>query len=277
MSTEIRIKKKTVPSLLKKYREGTKLTMVTAYDATFARISDDADIDMILVGDSLGMVIQGHDTTLPVTLEEIIYHTRCVSRGTVHSLVIADLPFLSYQASISQAILASGRALKDGAAGAVKLEGGLEMVETVRQIHATGIPVMAHIGLRPQSVHKMGGYKIQGRCLDGTKLLIEEAKAFEEAGAFSLVVEGVTIETAKEITESVGIPTIGIAAGPHCSGQVLVGYDLLGFNPNFNPSFLKKYANGYDISLNAIKSFIEEVREGKFPTDEHGIKRKKKG
>jgi 3-methyl-2-oxobutanoate hydroxymethyltransferase len=274
MTTEIKIKKKTVPSLLKKYSAGKKLTMITAYDATFARISDDADIDMILVGDSLGMVVQGHDTTLPVTLEDIIYHTRCVSRGSKHSLVIADLPFLSYQASISQAILASGRAIKDGRAGAVKLEGGLEMVETVSQIHATGIPVMAHIGLRPQSVHRMGGYKIQGKDVDGTKLLLDEAKAFEEAGAFAIVVEGVTVETSKEITESVSIPTIGIASGPYCSGQVLVGYDLLGLNPNFNPNFLKKYANGYDIALNAIESFIDEVNDGTFPTVGHGLKRK---
>ncbi len=274
MTTQIKIRKKTVPSLLKKWADGKKLTMITAYDATFSRIADDAGIDMILVGDSLGMVVQGHDTTLPVTLDDIIYHTRCVSRGSANPLIIADLPFMSYQASMSQAVLASGRALKEGHAAAVKLEGGLEMVETVRHISDVGIPVIAHIGLRPQSIHAMGGYKIQGKDSDGTESLIEEAKAFEGAGAFSILIEGVTVETADEITKSVKIPTIGIASGPHCSGQVLVGYDLLGLNPDFNPKFIKKYTNGYENTVNAIKSFIEDVENNKFPTEENGTKRK---
>ena len=248
--------------------------MVTAYDATFARLADEAGVDMILVGDSLGMVIQGHKNTLPVTLDEVIYHTRCVSRGTRRALVVADLPFMSYQVSQTQAMLAAGRAMKDGRAGAVKFEGGLEMADTVRLIVAAGIPVMAHIGLKPQSIHVMGGHKIQGKTKGEAKGLLVEAKAFEQAGAFSIVLEGITIETAREITESISIPTIGIGSGPYCSCQVLVNYDLLGLNPDFNPSFLKKYADGHGLVTQAIRHFIQEVREGHFPTEEHGFHRK---
>ena len=249
--------------------------MVTAYDSTFARLVDDAGIDMILVGDSLGMVIQGHETTIPVTLDEVIYHTRCASRGAQHALVIADLPFMSYQASASQALLAAGRALKEGSAGAIKLEGGIEMAETVRLMVAAGIPVMAHIGLRPQRFHQMGGYKVQGKTPQEAAQLIAEAKAFEEAGAFSIVLEGVAIETAKEITDAVQIPSIGIGSGPHCSGQVLVIYDLLGFNPEFTPSFLKTYADGHKFVTDAVGAYIDDVRLGKFPNEKYGVFRKR--
>lgn len=249
--------------------------MVTAYDATFARLVDDAGADMILVGDSLGMVVQGHDTTLPVTLDEIIYHTRCVARATRRALIIADLPFLSYQASRAQAVLSAGRALKEGGAHAVKLEGGLEMVETVRALNDVGIPVMAHLGLKPQSVHLMGGYKIQGRSESDARLMVEEARAMEKAGVFSIVLEGVAIETAREVTQAVGIPTIGIAAGPFCDGQVLVIYDLLGMNPDFNPNFLKKYIDGYALITDALKRYIAEVRSGEFPTEQQGFHRNK--
>jgi len=248
--------------------------MVTAYDATFARLADEAGVDMILVGDSLGMVIQGHKNPLPVTLDEVIYHTRCVSRGTRRALVVADLPFMSYQVSPSQAMLASGRAMKEGRAGAVKFEGGLEMADTVRLIVAAGIPVMAHIGLKPQSIHMMGGHKIQGRTKKEAEGLLAEAVAFEQAGAFSIVLEGIAIETAREITEGVSIPTIGIGSGPYCTCQVLVNYDLLGLNPDFNPSFLKKFADGHGLVSEAIKRFTQEVREGRFPTEEHGFHRK---
>lgn len=252
---------------------GSKITMLTAYDATFARLVDEAGVEAILVGDSLGMVVQGYDTTLPVRLEEVIYHTACVSRVTKRALVIADLPFLSYQGSRSQAVLNAGRALKEGGAKAVKIEGGLEMVDVVQSLTEVGIPVMAHIGLKPQSIHQLGGYKIQGRSAEDAAQIVEEARAMEKAGAFSIVLEGMAIETAKEVTEAVRIPTIGIAAGPHCDGQVLVIYDLLGMNPNFNPKFLKKYIDGYEMITDAVKRYITDVRDGAFPTEDHGFYR----
>lgn len=266
--------KKTVPTLIEKYKKGEMLTMITSYDATFARIADESGIDMILVGDSLGMVIQGHDTTVPVTLDEVIYHTRCVSRGTKNALVVADLPFMSYQASNTSALLAAGRALKEGCAHAVKLEGGIEMVETVSLMTAAGIPVIAHIGLKPQTVNTMGGYKIFGRTAEEAKSLIHEANEFKKAGAFAILLEGVAVETAEEITKSIDIPTIGISSGPGCSGQVLVIYDLIGLNPNFKPKFLKVYADGYGFISSAIKKYIDEVGTGKFPASEHGFYRK---
>lgn len=267
------MKKITVPNLLERHKKGERLSMITAYDATFARLADEAGIDMILVGDSLGMVIQGHKDTLPVTLDDVIYHTRCVSRGVKNALVIADLPFMSYQTSRTMAMLAAGRALKEGRAGAVKLEGGMEMTETVRLMTAAGIPVIAHIGLKPQNINVMGGYKIHGRNIDDAKALVDEARAFERAGAFAILMEGVAIETARDVTEAVSIPTIGISSGPHCSGQVLVIYDMLGFNPSFKPKFLKEYADGHRFVTDAVKSFIEEIRAGKFPTEMHGFRR----
>ena len=267
------MKRITIEQIREKRRRGERLAMLTAYDATFARLVDDAGVDMILVGDSLGMVVQGHETTIPVTLADVIYHTACVARGTRRAMVIADLPFMSYQASKTQAMLAAGRAMKDGAAQAVKIEGGMEMVETARLMVAAGIPVMAHIGLKPQRFHQMGGYRIQGRTEAEAKDLVAEAKAFEEAGAFSIVLEGVAVETAREITSSVKIPTIGIGCGPHCSGQVLVVYDLLGLNPDFRPTFVKVYADGYKGITAAARRYVEEVREGTFPTEEHGFRR----
>jgi 3-methyl-2-oxobutanoate hydroxymethyltransferase len=261
----------TLKQIREKHRRGERIAMLTAYDATFARLLDGAGVDMLLVGDSLGMVIQGHESTIPVTLDEVIYHTRCASRGASHAMVVADLPFMSYQVSGTQALLAAGRAMKEGRAGAVKLEGGLEMAEAVRLMVAAGIPVMAHIGLRPQRVHQMGGYVKQGRTAGEAQELIAEAKAFEEAGAFSLVLEGVAIETAREITESVTIPTIGIGSGPCCSGQVLVIYDLLGLNPEFRPSFLKVYADGSAFVSDAVRRYVDEVRSGTFPAEAHGF------
>lgn len=267
------MKKTTIPRILDRHRTGEKLVMITAYDATIARLVDAAGVDLILVGDSLGMVIQGHGTTIPVTLDEVLYHTRCVARAKPNALVIADLPFMSYQASRPQALLAAGRALKEGQADAVKIEGGLEMAETASLMVAAGIPVMAHIGLRPQRVHQMGGYKIQGRTDAEEQLLVEEARAFEKAGAFSIVLEGVAIEAAKNITGAVKIPTIGISSGPHCSGQVLVIYDLLGMNPDFRPSFLKVYADGHRFVTEAVRTYVDEVKKGRFPTEEHGFHR----
>lgn len=264
----------TIRKIREKHRRGERLSMLTAYDATFARLLDGAGVDMLLVGDTLGVVIQGHETTIPVTLSDVIYHTRCVARGAERALVIADLPFMSYQASATQALLAAGRALKEGEASAVKLEGGMEMVETVRLMVAAGIPVVAHIGLRPQRIHQMSGYVAHGRTAEQAAELVAEARAFEDAGAFALVLEGVAIETAREITEAVAIPTIGIGSGPHCSGQVLVIYDLLGFNPSFRPSFLKVYADGSEFVTKAVKAYIDDVKAGAFPTEEHGVHRK---
>jgi len=268
------MKRLTVPKILEKHSRGEKIAMLTAYDSTFARLVDEAGVDMILVGDSLGMVVQGHDTTIPVELEDVIYHTSCVARGSRSALVVADLPFMSYQCSRSQALLASGLALKEGMAGAVKLEGGLEMAETTSLIVAAGIPVMAHIGLKPQSYHTMGGYRIQGKSRDEANRLLSEARAFEEAGAFALVLEGVAMETAADITRAVSIPTIGISSGPHCSGQVLVVYDMLGMNPGFKPSFLKTYADGHKLITSAVEKYVDEVRRGIFPSEAHGFHRK---
>ncbi len=268
------MKRVTITQIGEKHRQGEKLTMLTAYDSTFAALLDAAGVDMILVGDSLGMVIQGHDTTIPVTLEDVIYHTRCVARGTERALVIADLPFMSYQASKTQAMLAAGRAMKEGCASAVKIEGGLEMAPTVKLMTAAGIPVIAHIGLRPQRIHQMGGYKIHGKTQEQAKDLIAEAKAFEEAGAFCVLLEGVTVESAREVTQACNIPTIGIGCGPHCSGQVLVIYDILGLNPTFSPTFVKKYTDGHSIITEAVRSYIDEVKSGAFPTEAHGHHRK---
>lgn len=268
------MKNSTVPKLLKKCSTGQKIVAITAYDATFGRLADEAGVDIILVGDSLGQVVQGHDTTLPVSLDEVIYHTRCVARGVSNALVVSDLPFMSYQASRSQAMLAAGRAMKEGMADAVKLEGGIEMAETVKLMVAAGIPVMAHIGLKPQRVRQMGGYKIQGRTKAEADGLVEEARAFEKAGAFSVVIEGVAIESAREVTGAVSIPTIGICSGPYCSGQVLVIYDLLGLNPSVCPTFLKVYAEGYKFVTDAIRNYKREVEAGEFPTEGHGFHRK---
>lgn len=264
----------TVPTLIEKYRKGERLTMITAYDATVARLVDAAGVDMILVGDSLGMVIQGHENTIPVTFDELIYHTRCVSRGTKDALVVADLPFMSYQASETKALLAAGRALKEGAAHAVKLEGGMEMTDAVRRMTAAGIPVIAHIGLKPQSINIMGGYRVHGKTAAEAASLVAEARAFEKAGAFAILLECVAMETAKDVTEAISIPTIGISAGPHCSGQVLVIYDMLGFNPEFRPKFLKVYADGYSFVTGAVRKYMEDVQSGKFPSENHSFHRK---
>lgn len=266
-------KKVTIPFLMSSKKSGEKITMLTAYDATFARLLDNAGIEMILVGDSLGSVIQGHANTIPVTVEDIIYHTRAVVRGVSSAHVVADMPFMSYQTSIADAMKNAGRLMKEGGAESVKLEVGLESVETVRALVSSGIPVMAHIGLKPQSVHTMGGYKIQGRTLSASDQLVEEARAFEGAGAYALLLEGVAIETARTITETVSIPTIGISSGPYCDGQVLVIYDLLGMDEDFSPKFLKKYTNFAADIKNAVGAYIKDVKEGAYPTEENGFSR----
>ena len=240
--------------------------MLTAYDHPTAKILDKAGVDTILVGDSVGPVVLGYPNTIPVTVEEMIHHTRAVVRGTKRALVIIDMPFMSYQESIEQAKHNAGRMLKESGAEAVKLEGGRAMRETIRAMVDVDIPVVAHIGLTPQSIHRMGGYKVQGKGEDVSRL-IEDARAVEQAGAFMVVLECVPRQLAKEITEMLSIPTIGIGAGPDCDGQVLVFHDLLGLLGDFRPKFVKQYANLSDIIDTAVKSYISEVTSGAFPDD----------
>ncbi len=263
-------KRITIPALQAKKSCGEKIVMLTCYDATFARLLDTADVDMLLIGDSLGMVIQGQETTLPVTLDDVLYHTRCVARVTQRAHIVADMPFMSYQASRESALCNAGRLLKEGGAHSVKVEGGVELVDTVAAMTNAGIPVIAHIGLKPQRVHQMGGYKIQGRDAAGEAQLLREAKLFEEAGAYMVLMEGVTIEAAQEITAALHIPTIGINAGPGCDGQVLVIYDLLGLAPYFHFRFVKRYAELGPIVQEAVNAYAHEVRTGAFPTEQHG-------
>jgi len=248
---------------------GERVVMLTAYDTPTARLLDAAGVDVILVGDSLAMVALGYETTLPVTLEEMLHHTRAVARGAARALVVGDLPFLSYQVSREEALRSAGRMLKEGNAQAVKLEGGLEVAGTVAALVEAGIPVMGHIGLTPQAVHRMGGYKVQGRTAEAAARLLKDAVALERAGAFSMVLEGLPWQVAGAVTEAVGIPTIGIGAGPRCDGQVLVTNDLLGLFDEFTPKFVKRYANLRETLLQAFGQFREEVRAGAFPGPEH--------
>jgi 3-methyl-2-oxobutanoate hydroxymethyltransferase len=268
-----------VTDLARMKAEATPIAMLTAYDYPFARIFDLAGVDVLLVGDSLGMVVQGADSTLPVTVGEILYHVKMVVRARRRALVIADLPFLSYQVSAEQALRNAGRLIKEGGAEAVKLEGGITMADTIRRLVDIDIPVMGHIGLTPQSIHRMGGHRVQGRRSGNApgcrERLLEDAAAVEQAGAFSIVLEGIPAELASEITAKASIPTIGIGAGPACDGQVLVMHDMLGLNETFVPRFAKPYANLWNDATAAANSYIREVRERAFPAPEHcyGIKR----
>ncbi len=262
----------TVPSLLGRKRKHDRISMLTAYDFAFAQIFDQAGIDLLLVGDSLGNVCQGVETTLPVTLDEVIYHTRCVARGVSRSLVIGDMPFGSYQISPEDAVRSAIRLIKEGGAHAVKLEGGVNMQETIARIVSAEIPVMGHVGLTPQSVHRMGGFRVQGRGDEGRTRVLKDALAVQEAGAFAVVLEGVPGDLAKEITEKLEIPTIGIGAGVNCDGQVLVMHDLLGLNDGWAPSFVKQYANLGALASQAARLFSDEVSNSKFPGKEHTYK-----
>ncbi len=264
--------KVTIHTLKKLKQIGQKICMVTAYDATFARILDDAGADVLLVGDSLGMVVQGHPSTLPVTLDQMVYHSAAVSRGAKRAHVVADLPFMTYQVSWEEAVRNAGRLVVEGGAAAVKLEGGAEFAETISRLVRASIPVMGHIGLTPQSVHKMGGYLVQGRDEDTANKLLEDAVALEKAGCYSLVLEGIPMELAQEITSRLTIPTIGIGAGVGCDGQVLVCYDLLGMNPDFKPKFVKRFANLYGGIREAAEGFFAEVRKESFPDEAHSFK-----
>lgn len=256
-------------ALRKKAINDDPIVMVTCYDATFARLVDAAGVDAILIGDSLGMVIQGHEHTIPVTVDDIIYHSRAVARGCQRPHLVGDLPFGSYQSGVEDALRNSTRLLKEGAVQAVKLEGGERVAESVFHMTQAGIPVMGHLGLTPQSVHQFGGYRIQGKTVSAAEKLLHDAKTLQEAGCYSLVLEGIPSDLAKSVTETIGIPTIGIGAGPHCSGQVLVLYDLLGLDDRFNPKFLKKYDNLQERVVSAVQRFATEVRTHDFPTANH--------
>lgn len=263
--------KVTIHTLKRLKQAGQKISMVTAYDATFARILDDAGAELLLVGDSLGMVVQGNESTLPVTMDQMVYHCRAVSRGAKRAHVVGDLPFLSYQASVPEAVKNAGRLLAEGGASSVKLEGGAEFAETIEAIVRAGIPVMGHLGLTPQSVHRMGGFVVQGRDEEQARAIYRDAQVLERAGCYALVLEGVPKELARDITASLRIPTIGIGAGIECDGQVLVCYDLFGFNPDFKPKFVKRFADGYGVLRGAAEAYIAEVRGGTFPGDEHSF------
>ncbi len=245
------------------------LVMVTAYDATFARILDEAGADILLVGDSLGMVVQGNDDTLSVTVDDIVYHCRAVARGASHAHIVGDMPFLSYRVTPEEALRNAGRLIAEGRAQSVKLEGGRPVAPTIARMVDAGIPVMAHVGLTPQSVHAMGGFRVQGRDHDAAERIIDDAKAVEDAGAYALVLEGIPGDLAARITAAVSIPTIGIGAGVECDGQVLVCYDLLGLTADLRPRFVKRYDELFDRSVAAVEQFCTEVRERRFPTPEH--------
>ncbi|MCB0320069.1 MAG: 3-methyl-2-oxobutanoate hydroxymethyltransferase [Bdellovibrionales bacterium] len=269
--------RRTVPYILQAKEAGEKLVALTAYDFWLASLLDRTGaVDIILVGDSAATVVQGFKNTLPITLEEMIYHSRCVSRGVQSALVVADLPFLSYQVSPEQAILSAGKLLKEGGAQAVKLEGGRSVQESIARLVAVDIPVLGHVGLTPQSYHRMGGHKIQGKRVavasqSSADDILQDALAVQEAGAFGVVLEGVPAELASEITSILSIPTIGIGAGAACDGQILVTHDLLGLLPDFQPKFVKRYrALGEEIS-DAIKEYAEDVRSSAFPTEAHSV------
>lgn len=256
----------TILEFQKAKREGRKLIVVTAYDALFTRIVEQAGIEAILVGDSLGMVVQGKANTLSVTMEEMLYHTKLVAESARRALVIADMPFMSYQVSRDEALRNAGRFIQAGAQ-AVKLEGGTPAADRIAAMTQIGIPVMGHLGMTPQSVHQLGGYKVQGKGKDQAKILLDDAKALESAGAFTVVLEAIPADVAKTITEQLTIPTIGIGAGPHCDGQILVLYDLLGLFDEFVPKFVKPYAHLKADALQALRRYKEEVEQGKFPSD----------
>jgi len=253
-------------------QEKRPISMVTCYEYQFARIIKETEIDSILVGDSMGNAVQGHQTTIPVTLDQIIYHTEIVRRGAPGVFLIADLPFMSYHVSLEDTMRNCGRIMKESGANAVKLEGGRDFVKTVESLVKASIPVCGHLGLTPQSVHKLGGYSVQGRDEDKRRIMIEDAKMLQEAGAFCLVLEMVPEALATEITEMLSIPTIGIGAGRYTDGQVLVITDLLGLDDSFNPKFLKKYANLHKVVKKALKSYHEEVTERVFPAEENCFK-----
>ncbi|MGE5647564.1 MAG: 3-methyl-2-oxobutanoate hydroxymethyltransferase [Acidobacteriota bacterium] len=257
-----------VPDLREKKRRGEKIAMLTAYDATMAHLFDRAGIDVLLVGDSLGNVIMGCETTIPVTIDVMVHHTRAVSRGAKRALVVADMPFLTYQVTVPEAVRNAGRLIQEGGAAAVKMEGGQAVLDAVGRLVEIGIPVMGHLGLTPQSVHKLGGYRQQARAEQDAGRLIADARALEQAGAFAVVLESIPDAVAAAVTESLAIPTIGIGAGPHCDGQVLVSYDAFGLYDGAVPPFVKQYARLGELMTEAAAAYAEDVREGRYPARE---------
>jgi 3-methyl-2-oxobutanoate hydroxymethyltransferase len=265
------VKRRTIIDLQEMKESGEKISVLTAYDFPLARLMDQAGIDVILVGDSVGSVVAGYETTLPVTMQEMLYHTRAVARAAEQALIVADMPFLSYQVDLTEARRNAGLLIKEGGAHAVKLEGGVNVAETVRAIVNMDIPVIGHIGLTPQSIHRMGGYRVQGRAEAQARQLLEDARAVAEAGAFAMVLEGVPAALAREITAQSPIPTIGIGAGVDCDGQVLVIHDILGLCDKYSPKFVKRYADVSATILAGINDYIREVKAGAFPAEEHSF------
>ncbi len=261
----------TLSTIKEMKRRGEKITCLTAYDYSFASLLDRAGIDMVMVGDSLGMVMQGHDTTLPVSVADMVYHSRCVARGVSRALLIVDMPFMSYQESPQHAVASAGRLMQKGGAQVVKLEGGEPMAETVRFLVERGIPVCAHLGLTPQSVHQLGGYRVQGRETTTAERIRHDAKVLRDAGASLLVLEAVPSELAKTITAELDIPTIGIGAGKDCDGQVLVLQDMLGIYPRPSPKFSRNFMQGATSVEEAVKAYIGAVKSGSFPGPEHSF------
>ncbi len=261
--------KNTVSTLLKQKQSGDKITMLTAYDYTTAKIIDECGVNAILIGDSLGMVMLGYENTLPVTMEDMIHHTAAVSRGAENAFIVADMPFMSYQVSVQEAVVNAGRLIKEGGANAVKLEGGAEVCDQIRAIVNASIPVVAHLGLTPQSVNAFGGFKVQGKSLDKAKKLIDDALMIQEAGACAVVLEGIPAKLADIITKKLFIPTIGIGAGNGCDGQVLVYQDMLGLNTGHTAKFVKRFAEVGALMRQGISDYINETRSGVFPSEEH--------
>ncbi len=261
--------KVTRATLLEMKRRAERIVMVTAYDHPFARIADAAGVDVLLVGDSLGMVVLGFETTLPVTMEHMIHHTQAVARARPTAMVVADLPFMSYQVNAEDALRNAGRLVQSGGAEAVKLEGGARSRAAIEAIAGAGIPVMGHIGLTPQSVHQLGGYRVQGRDANGVERLMLDAQALQEAGCFALVLEAIPLAVAREITTALRIPTIGIGAGPHCDGQVLVLHDVIGLQADWTPKFVRRYADIAEATRVALEAFVHDVRHGDFPDRDH--------
>jgi len=254
--------------LLRQMKSREKIAVLTAYDYLVAQLLDEVGIDAILVGDSVGMVFAGYETTLSVTMDEMIYHTKAVRRGVKRALLIGDMPFMSFQASPEDAVINAGRFLQEAGAEAVKIEGGQEMVETIGKLTGVGIPVMGHLGLTPQSIHQFGGYRVRGKSQEEAQRLIQDAQAIEEAGCFSVVLEKIPSDLAREVTQRLKVPTIGIGAGPHCDGQVLVVHDMLGLFEKFKPKFVRRYAQLAQGMRGAFQAYIQDVKGGKFPSPE---------
>jgi 3-methyl-2-oxobutanoate hydroxymethyltransferase len=265
------IKKLTIQDIISMKKNGERISMLTAYDASFAGLIDAAGIDMVLVGDSLGMVLLGYNSTIPVTMEEMLHHCRAAGRGVKRAVLVGDMPFMSYQVSQNEAINNAGRFLKEAGCDAVKLEGGTEMCDTVKAIVKAGIPLMGHIGLTPQTASQLGGYRVQGRDADSARRLLQSARDLEAADVFAIVLECIPAQLSEAITRMVSIPTIGIGAGKHCDGQVLVTHDMVGMFEKFNPSFVKQFAKLAPQIKDAVADYNKEVKNGSFPAEEHSF------